>query len=67
MNDAAERRLLGVIFARCMFCSGNSKKEVRGCRVTDCPLWPYRNGKMPEKQEKETEQIRGQTDMFGLL
>lgn len=67
MLDRTSLHLLHVIFTRCMYCSGQSRREVKGCRVTDCPLWPYRNGKMPEEPEKEPEQINGQTDMFSLL
>lgn len=67
MIDQTARHLLHVIFTRCMFCSGYSRREVKGCRVTDCPLWPYRNGKLPEEPSKHPEQLRGQTDMFEIL
>lgn len=35
--------LLRVIRTYCMRCSGNSKKLVKVCNITDCPLHPYRN------------------------
>jgi hypothetical protein len=27
---------------KCLDCSGNSKKEVNMCPITDCPLFPFR-------------------------
>ena len=33
----------------CLECSGGSKKEVRLCVITDCPLHPYRLGKNPNR------------------
>ena len=37
------------IRAKCLDCSGGHPKEVRLCPVTDCPLWPYRMGKNPQR------------------
>jgi len=34
----------------CLDCSGGSKKEVRECIITDCPLYPYRMGKNPNRK-----------------
>lgn len=31
------------IRAKCLDCSGNDRNEVKGCSVTSCPLWPFRN------------------------
>jgi hypothetical protein len=31
----------------CFECAGESSKEVVGCELTDCPLWPYRLGNSP--------------------
>jgi hypothetical protein len=36
------------IRAKCLECSGGSKKEVRLCRIEDCALFPYRMGKRPK-------------------
>jgi hypothetical protein len=30
------------IKAKCLDCSGFDREEVRLCRVTVCPLWPWR-------------------------
>ncbi len=38
------------IRAKCMDCTCNQPKEIRECRITECPLWPYRMGKRPKKQ-----------------
>lgn len=43
------------IRARCLDCSGASKKEVRDCPITECPLYPYRIGtgrQEPKAREK---------------
>ena len=34
----------------CYECSGNSVKERRLCGETDCPLYPYRLGKNPNRR-----------------
>jgi hypothetical protein len=36
----------------CLDCSGNSKKEVRECIIQDCPLYPFRLGKNPNRKLK---------------
>jgi len=37
------------IKAWCRECSGNQPKEVRLCPNKDCPLYPYRLGKNPNR------------------
>ncbi len=37
------------IKAKCKDCSGGSVQEARLCQAFECPIWPYRNGKRPEK------------------
>ena len=34
----------------CLECSGNSKKELRECVINNCPLYPYRMGKNPNRK-----------------
>jgi hypothetical protein len=36
---------LRAIKRRCLDCSGYSKAEVRNCKLRDCDLWPFRQGK----------------------
>ena len=33
----------------CLWCSGDSYSEVKQCVITDCPLFPYRLGKSPNR------------------
>ena len=39
---------------KCIDCSGGSLKEVRLCQVTECELYPYRMGKRPDDETKDT-------------
>jgi len=34
----------------CLDCSGGSKKEMRECIIQDCPLYPFRIGKNPNRK-----------------
>ncbi len=38
------------IRAKCLECSNHQPKEVRYCSITDCPLYPYRFGKNPNRK-----------------
>ena len=42
MKRPSPDELLTAIHRHCMECSGQSRKEVHGCRVTGCALWPWR-------------------------
>lgn len=35
---------------KCIDCSGGSLKEVRDCDIDDCPLYPFRMGKNPNRR-----------------
>lgn len=48
------------IRAKCMDCSGGSFLEVRECPCVECPLYPYRMGHRPHKNE-EPEELEGST------
>lgn len=37
--------------AKCIDCQGHKLSEVRRCQSFDCPLWPYRRGKRPSKDD----------------
>ena len=43
---------LQAIRKNCLICAGRSPKEVRLCPHTECPLWPFRFGKLPEKAKR---------------
>ncbi len=38
------------IRAKCLECSNYQPKEVRNCLILDCPLYPYRLGKNPNRK-----------------
>lgn len=38
------------IRAKCLECSGNQPGEVRGCKIDDCVLYPYRFGHNPNRK-----------------
>lgn len=40
------------IMLKCRDCSGDSHKEVSGCPVERCPLWPFRTGGNPFTKHK---------------
>jgi len=47
----------------CLSCSNGSPKEVRFCVIPECPLYPYRLGKNPNRKkrtlsQKEKDEIR---------
>lgn len=39
------------IRAKCLDCMCNNAAEVRRCPSVDCPLYPYRMGHRPKKEE----------------
>ncbi len=43
LKTVTAEMLLKVMRRYCLRCSGNSKKQVKVCNITDCPLHPYRN------------------------
>ena len=43
---------LRAIRAKCIDCSAGSMKEVRECVMLDCPLYPYRLGKSPNRKPR---------------
>ena len=43
---------LRAIRAKCIDCSAGSMKEVRECVLLDCPLYPYRLGKSPNRKPR---------------
>ena len=39
---------------KCLDCCCGSRKEVRLCKVIECPLYPYRFGKRPTQAIVDT-------------
>lgn len=54
LKDKAIKRLSPVkaIKIKCLDCSDGVKKEVRECIILDCPLYPFRLGKNPNRKLK---------------
>lgn len=58
MPTDKSRSPLTAIRKNCVICSGGSSEEVRLCPITDCPLYKFRFGKMPETAEKHFEKLK---------
>ena len=43
------------IRAKCLDCCCGQMKEVRLCTAENCPLYPYRMGKRPKREEDISE------------
>ena len=41
---------LKAIRAKCIDCCGGSKSYIATCGIPDCPLYPYRLGKNPNRK-----------------
>lgn len=63
-REPATSALLIAIRAKCLDCSGNSRREVEGCLLKDCPLYPYRSVDALDKIRKPP--VSGQIDLFEL-
>jgi hypothetical protein len=44
---------LKAIRAHCVDCSGHLRAEVRRCPVANCPLFPFRMGRNPNRRRAE--------------
>lgn len=62
MKKPTPQDLIAAIHAKCLECSGGSRKEAHNCKLKDCPLWPYRRG---EPREKLC-QSKGQISVFDI-
>lgn len=52
--------VLKAIKEKCLDCSGGDRNEVKHCLVTQCKLYPYRQGKNPWRREvsEATREVR---------
>ena len=62
MKKPTPQELIAAIHAKCLECSGGSRKEAHNCKLSDCPLWPYRRGEPREKLG----QSKGQISVFDI-
>jgi len=51
MKKDIKRKLtpLQAIRQHCLECSAGNKSEVRNCIIVECPLYPFRMGKNPNR------------------
>ena len=56
-NKPTPQALIAAIHAKCLDCSGGSRKEAHACKLRECPLWPYRRGEAKENQARVVGQI----------
>lgn len=66
-NLPTPEALLTAIRQRCMDCCGNARLEVERCRITSCPLHPYRSTSAMGKNKHDQAEISGQLDWFGNM
>ena len=52
-------RPLKAIRTKCLECQGGVPSDVRRCRITDCPVWPYRSGTRPKSSTVRQESEKG--------
>lgn len=68
VKNSAERTLTPIkaIRAYCLGCSDGSASEVRLCPITDCELYPYREGHNPNiKPRKYSDEERARMREHG--
>ena len=46
------------IRAKCLDCCYDQREEVKLCPAKDCPLWPFRMGKNPNRSKNMTDEQR---------
>ena len=44
---------------KCLDCTCGQIKAVRECMIQACPLWPYRMGRRPAREDKAEESKEG--------
>ncbi len=40
-----------VINHKCLKCVCGSSNEIHKCHMSDCPLWPFRFGRLPQQED----------------
>lgn len=66
-NLPSSEALLVAIRAKCMDCSGNQRREVERCKLTDCPLHPFRSVRVLGGEHERQTEINGRIDLFDIL
>lgn len=66
-NLPSSETLLVAIRAKCMDCSGNQRREVERCKLTDCPLHPFRSARAIGGEHEQQTEINGRIGLFDVL
>lgn len=66
-NYLTSDTLLVAIRAKCMDCSGNTRKLVERCSIAGCPLYPYRSVQAVGGNQEQQMKIDEQIDLFDVL
>ena len=51
--STTKAEMLRTMRMKCLDCTCNQVKEVQLCPAEDCPLWPFRMGKDPNKKARQ--------------
>lgn len=65
-GEPTANTLLIAIRAKCLDCSGNSRREVERCLLKNCPLYPYRSVEALGEAKEKKLPTYGQIDIFDL-
>ena len=57
-NEIEVMSPIKAIRAKCMDCCYDQREEVKLCPAKDCPLWPFRMGKNPNRSRNMTDEQR---------
>jgi len=50
MSNEVHNTPLQAIRLNCLECGDGTPKQVRGCHIDDCPLYPFRFGRNPQRK-----------------
>ena len=57
-NEETITSPIKAIRAKCLDCCCGQRDEVKLCPAKDCPLWPFRMGKNPNRSKNMTDEQR---------
>jgi len=56
---------LKAIHQNCLDCGSGSFNDVKNCILSDCPLWPYRFGRNPRKDDLQVAEFDDNGNLLG--
>lgn len=66
-NLPTAEALLVAIRAKCLDCSGGSRREVERCKIKDCAIYPFRSVSAIGGEHEQQTRIKGQLDLSDVL